>query len=74
MDALSLGLTVFTEGPDFVKNFLLLCITFGSSKYNSFSAVIMDLVALRYQPPLKIAIFPYLRFQRFQIGLLESFL
>lgn len=46
MDALSLGLTVFIEGPDFVKKFLLLCITFGSSNYNSFSAVIMDLVAV----------------------------
>ena len=29
---------------------------------------------LKVSATLKIAIFPYLRFQRFQIGMLESFL
>ena len=32
------------------------------------------ILKLRYQPPLKTAIFPYLRLQRFQIDMLESFL
>ena len=31
-------------------------------------------IKLKVSATLKIAIFPYLRFQRFQIGMLESFL
>ena len=31
-------------------------------------------IVIKVSATLKIAIFPYLRFQRFQIGMLESFL
>ena len=34
----------------------------------------MYLLAFKVSATLKIAIFPYLRFQRFQIDMLESFL
>ena len=33
-----------------------------------------DVILLKVSVTLKIAIFPYLRFQRFQIDMLESFL
>ena len=46
----------------------------GNSDSLKFCKLFRDIAHLRYQPPLKLPFFPYLRFQRFQIGMLESFL
>ena len=42
--------------------------------YYSKDKITYLMLHLRYQPPLKLPFFPYLRFQRFQIDMLESFL
>ena len=47
--------------------------TVGFEPYDYFALVINDDL-LKVSATLKIAIFPYFRFQRFQIDMLESFL
>ena len=55
------------------------CKRFGLPCRSSLFALVCGMIAIlisifKVSATLKIAIFPYLRFQRFQIGMLESFL